>query len=768
MGENPAIVWDGKARGYLPPETLRISPSLRLHTSGAQEVDPITYEVIRNTLMGINFEHGNTIQKLSISPITMITRDFQCTLLTESGEVLCLGPYLLYLGVTLSFGTRWILENRSAEPGIEEGDVFLWNDPYVGTAHQQDTALAGPVFWEGELFCWVANCLHLTDVGGAVSGSFCVGAKNFWEDPPSFPPVKLVERGKLRVDVEDAFVRQSRLPNAVRMDLHAALAGINVARERVLQLVRRYGAATVKGVMYRLLEAAERAFLEKLRHIPDGRWSERVYTEAALPGDERVYVSQVNITKQGDYLVADNEGTSPQIGSINNTLAGFAGAVLLALTLMLGYDLGGACGGLYRRVKFRPVPGTITCADFPAAVSPAGQYNMPMVASTAVGAVAKMVACADDPELRAKALTMVDVHAVGGIIFNGTDRRGDYFVAMNPLLAIGAFPASPARDGIDTGGNYLVPGMEAANVEENELAWPVLTLYRRQSPAGAAGAGRFRGGLGVEEAIVLHGTEAVEMAIYMNESFAKGQGLLGGNPSGRGFFRVKRNSNVWELLADGRVSRSLGEIQGEEVPISFKGPAIILRPGDVWSNNFPNTPGVGDPLDRDPYRVARDVAEGKLTPEEARGVYGVVMASPSEPDLEATASYREEARRRRVDGAGNEEKGGGQTAQPGTGYAVAGGLLRLEDGPAGPVYRCRCGRILGPAKANYKDYCRVNEIPASDIGPAYASSDPGAGTAMRFREFFCPSCGTRLATELARAGDPYLWDIALDCSNFAD
>ncbi len=639
MEQTANIIWDGVARGYIPPDVLRISPKLQLHTKGAADVDPITYEVARNTLLNINLEHGQTIQKLSISPITMLVRDFQCAILTENGDVMCLGPYLLYLGNMLGLITKWILENRSEEPGIEDGDVFLCNDPYVGTSHQQDTGLTCPVFWQGELFCWVSNSVHYSDVGGPMPGSFCLNSNTIWEDPPCFPPIKLMERGQIRTDLEQLFLRQSRLPDTVAMDLHAAIAGLSVAKERIIKLIERYGPDTVKGVMNRIIDAGELAIEEKLQLIPDGRWSERVYTEAAVPGDRGIYASQINIIKEGGFLYVDNEGTSPQVGAINNTYAGLAGGTLAAMTIMLAYDLAGVSGGLYRRVKFRPVPGTITCADYPAPISIAGQFNMPMVVATATGAVAKMVACADSP-LREKAIAMADVHAYGGSIFNGINQHGQFFVGMNAGMAVGALPASPVRDGVDTGGLFWVPGMEAANVEENELAWPVLTLYRRHNTAGAAGAGRFRSGLGAEEAWVLHGAPQMSMEVYMNESFVKNQGLLGGNPGGRSFFQVKKNTDVRLCLAEGKLPQNLADLSGGDVPMYFKGPPITLEANDVWSSNLPNFAGYGDPLDRDPALVAIDVSEGKLTTADAQQVYAVIFGADGSVDEENTRACR--------------------------------------------------------------------------------------------------------------------------------
>lgn len=647
MVEQERILWDGVARGYIPPDVLNISNKLRLHKKSSKEVDPITYEVVRNNLLNINFEHGQTIQKLSISPITMIVRDFQCAILTEDGDVMCLGPYLLYLGNMLGLTTKWILENRSENPGIEDGDVFLCSDPFVGTAHQQDTGLTSPVFWQGELFCWVSNSVHYSDIGGSVPGSFCLNSRDIREDPPCFPPIKLMERGQLRVDVEQAFLRQSRLANTVMMDLHAALAGLSVARERIIKLLERYGPQTVKGVMKGMMDAGERAVVEKLRLIPDGRWSERIYTEASVPGDRGIYVSQINIIKEGDFLYVDNEGTSPQVGVINNTYAGFAGATLAALNLMLAYDLAGASGGLYRRVKFRPVHGTITCADYPAPISTAGVFNMPMVVATATGAVAKMVACADSP-LREKAIGMSDAQAYGGWIFNGINQYGQFFVGMSAGMAVGAIPASTARDGVDTGGLSWVPGMEAANVEENEMSWPVLTLFRRENTACAAGAGQFRSGVGAEEAWILHGTERMDVQVYMNESFVKNQGLLGGNPGGRAFFRVKSNTNIRQLLTLGKIPKSLDQLAGEDIPLVYKGPPVTLETNDVWSTNLPNFSGYGDPLNRDPDLVVKDVSENKMTVLDAQQVYGVILNEDGTVDVEKTSACRMDKKQQRL------------------------------------------------------------------------------------------------------------------------
>ncbi len=352
-------------------------------------------------------------------------------------------------------------------------------------------------------------------------------------------------------------------------------------------------------------------------------------------------------------------------------------------------------------MKFRPTPGTITCADYPAPISGAGVCNMPMVVATATGATAKMVACADPP-LRDKALGIADVHAYGGWIFNGINQHGQFFMAMHSGMAPGAIPASPGRDGIDTGGQDWVPGMEASNVEDNEMSWPVLTLFRRENRADAAGAGRYRSGVAAEEAWILHGSDIVlDTQVYNNESFVKCQGLLGGNPGGRAFFRVKRDSDVRARLAAGTIPQSVDEVAGEEIPLYWKGGPVELDKTAVWTLNLPNFAGYGDPLDRDPAAVGRDLSEGQMTTGDAFDVYGVVVAEDGTIDEEKTAKERADRRRRRLQDSlpPHEARGlvepGAASERRAIGDKL--GALRTADGDR---YACTCGQDLGPVEAD--------------------------------------------------------------------
>jgi N-methylhydantoinase B len=277
-----------------------------------------------------------------------------------------------------------------------------------------------------------------------------------------------------------------------------------------------------------------------------------------------------------------------------------------------------------------------------------------------------------------------------------------------------------------------------------------------------AGAGRFRSGVAAEEAWTLHGTESLDVRIYTNESYTKCQGLLGGNPGGRAFYRVKHGTDIDACLAAGKIPQSLEEVSGEEVRTYWKGTAIRLDGGSVWATNLPNFAGYGDPLDRDPALVRRDLSEGKMTVLEAFRVYAVVAGEDGTVDDERTLAERAARRRQRLDG----EPATGAVlrtvdALDGSKRVVINDNLSLVRTAGGARYVCGCGQDLGPGEANFKDSCSVKESPVDSIGPGYTSFATDVMLQMCFREFFCPSCGARLATEVTRVTDGYLWDIEL-------
>jgi N-methylhydantoinase B len=204
--------------------------------------------------------------------------------------------------------------------------------------------------------------------------------------------------------VERTFVTNSRLPDAVALDLRAQIAGNNTAKARILTLIRRYGADVVKGVMRKIIDNAEQAFLAKLAKVPDGVWRERSYVEVAYVGDRKTYQVMLTMRKQGDKLIFDNAGTAPQVGAINTTYSGWRGSLMTAINELLCWDQLYAIGGALRHIEFQPSLGCFTSATHPASVSTAPVQAMEISLYPAYNTISKMLSC--DPELKRDVMTI--------------------------------------------------------------------------------------------------------------------------------------------------------------------------------------------------------------------------------------------------------------------------------------------------------------------------------------------------------------------------
>ncbi len=183
-------------------------------------IDPITFEVLKHRLWQINDEQGSTIRTISTSPIVVEGNDMNAAVFTRTGELVMAGPYVLTHVTTMEAVIQHVIQLAE---DVQDGDAYLVNDPYMGALHQNDVAVVSPVFREGEIVLWVGNVLHHADLAGIDEGSFCINARNVFQEAPRYF-LKLVERGKLASDVERTFTMNSRLPNMVALDLRRATA----------------------------------------------------------------------------------------------------------------------------------------------------------------------------------------------------------------------------------------------------------------------------------------------------------------------------------------------------------------------------------------------------------------------------------------------------------------------------------------------------------------------------------------------------------------
>ena len=765
ISDIPAAQLDGKKMGYVPPKTLNISSKLKLHRRVSRKHDPITFEVIRHALWHVNEEHGATIQRVSGSPVAMYALDLNPSILTEDGEFVYFGPYMQYMSGVTDTQVKWILEYRSDNPGIRDGDMFLANDPWVGAAHQQDVMLICPVFWKGELFCWVTNCLHQYDIGGITPSSFCPSAENAYEEGICLPPVKIIENNEIRRDIEELYLRASRKPAAVALDFRAQLAGNIAARDRILSLIGKYGPDEVKGVMKRVIDNAEKAFLDKLDRLPDGVWRDRTYIECCRPGDRRTHQVCLTLRKEGRKLIFENDGTAPQDGAMNATYSGWRGSLMVALNQLLCWDQYFCVAGALRHVEFNPTPGTLNCANFPASVSTAPIQAMEISLYPTYNVLSKMLYC--DPQMRRDIMCIGGTSQWPGTLFRGTNQWGEYYgyLLVDPIGgAIGAFAQG---DGINTGGQSRTPICKLPNVEHTEQDFPLLFLYRKEM-VDSGGAGKHRGGMSAESCFIAHRTSYITQdTTSSGNAMPTSTGMMGGYPGTVNTYKFIRGTNILDRFEEKDIPSDIDELTGTHEVLQLRQMNFKQHPTDVYAVMWSAGGGFGDPYAREPQSVADDVESRAVSQAAALKIYGVVLDAAGSPDLQATAAHRAMMRMERV--KTHHEKSALTATSVNKVRRIKGPeQARITDSLSLKRLRTRahlccsqCDTDLGPARENYKLHCLMEENPITEANPNIGDYHRYIDERPVWRQFYCPGCGTLIENEVARSQDPVLADIEL-------
>lgn len=623
-----------------------------LHTiseADIQTVDPLTYEVVRHRLAAIAEEMADGLKRMSGSVVVTDCNDFGSIILDESGEAVVVGLYNTQLAASVDMAVKWTLENRSERPGIHAGDMFLCNDPWVGGGiHQNDVTIMAPLVHAGEVFAWTAVVCHQVDLGGVSPGSWSVEGRDiFWESIP-VPPVKIVENGEIRPDIEDSYLRRSRVPRLVALDLRAKIGANNIAQERLAQVIAKYGPTTVKAVMKRMMNDAETRLRAKLASLPDGEWTAVAHQDSFRTGDRDIYKIVLTMTKTKDHLVFDFTGTDPEAeGFANCTFAGLrAGIMPIMLTQLCG-DIPWSLGGLYRCLDIISEPGTINNCNFPAGIGKASVASAWATQNAVSECVATMLSV--HPEHR-KSLMCVCCGTWDLALLAGLDQRGNPFVTMICDSMAGGLGARVDQDGVDTGGVNCIPMGRVADVEINEFSFPMLYLWRREE-LDSGGPGRFRGGAGGSSCFIPYDSPAggVHMVISATgKALPQASGISGGYPAATQYDVLLRDTNVLTMLKQGRIPADLSDIDGTSVVLESH-VEDNLGPADVYYTHWQGGGGYGDPLLRDPVLVERDVQTRKVSEAAAADVYGVVFMPAGGVDLKATKARRIKLRCERVD-----------------------------------------------------------------------------------------------------------------------
>lgn len=726
-------------------------PRHKVEQAALDAVDPLTYEVVRHRLVAITTEMGSALRRMSGSIIVSEINDFNVAIMDEIGDVVQFGLYNMQLSASVDMAVKWTLQNRAENPGISPGDMFLGTDPWVGGGmHQNDVSLLAPIFVGDEIFGWTAAIAHQVDLGGVAPGSWSTRGRDvFWESLP-LPPIKVVEAGVVREDIEDSYLRRSRVPDLVALDLRAKIGANNIGVQRIARLVERYGADTVKAVMQLVMDDAERRLRTKLGKLPDGEWTATAYQDSAREGDDGVYRINCTMRKVGSQLAFDFRGSDPQVeGFINCTRGGLRAGVVSAILPTLCPDIPWSSGGLLRAIDIQSDVGAINDCEFPAGVGKASVASSFATQSAAIECISGLLDSAADDVIR-ETLSAVPCGGWDLAILAGVDQHERPFVAMigDPMAAGGG--ALGTADGGDTAGLFGIPMGKIADVEMNEFQYPMLYLWRREE-ADSGGPGRFRGGVGGSSCFIVHGGPENEMHLVVSQSgkaLPQAQGVSGGAPGNTGYDVLARGTDIRALLAAGHIPGSLDELSGDmaELPAHLE---TSIGFDDVYYMGWQGGGGYGDPLLREPGRVVEDLRSGRITAAAAFDVYGVVLDG-DRADLEATCARRDEMRTLRGDGRALAPHGHDAIAVEGA-ARIDDNLLLVADGSVACVH---CGTALGLLE-DHRDNVVRREGPAGMAGPQILGDpEAHAHTPIRFRQLLCPGCGTSLEIEVVPEGEP--------------
>lgn len=575
----------------------------------AETLDPVDLALIQNRFDDIGRHMGRVMMRTAWSPFFSECYDFACFLTDARAELISQSDGIPIQAGCGGFIVEAILDAFPEE--IEDGDVFLANDPYeAGGNHLPDWVAIRPVFVQGELVAFSCIRAHQSDIGGGSAGSYFAEATEIWHEGIRLPPLKLVRRGELLDDLWEFLMLNTRTPRLLDGDLRAMLGSTRIGAERVSALIEEFGVETGKEYIAGLLDYGERMFRAAVRELPDGRYEAEELSHNDCFEDIEIPV-RVAMTIAGDHLTVDFTGTHPQVrGFKNASLVTTHACVYLGLFSFLDPALPHN-GGAFRAVTLIAPRGTVVNPRPPAPMTQSTQS----VAHEIVHVTWKALARADPAN--ACAGWGKGIHGVTA----GRVDSEDPYVMIHWCTMPGA-GAVDGRDGFDQLGHVItLGGLLLHNVEPYEQRYPMRFLrqeYRRDS----GGPGRFRGGTGIHYAVAVE-----EEAIY---SF-RGEGLV--YPSGYGVNGggTGREAEMEIVPADGdpEVAPPYGN--------RTYGPARLVARSSGGG-------GWGDPLKRDSARVLSDVRCGFVSRDGALRNYGVVLTGDGRA-VDQTATERERALR---------------------------------------------------------------------------------------------------------------------------
>ena len=564
-------------------------------TDAVQKADPATFEIIKNSLYKIAEEMRVVLAKTAYSPLLKSAGDYSCGVFDARGEMVAQGPDLpIHLG-SMPDAVRAVVGAFAAD--LHDGDVFLHNDPYFGGSHLPDVNVVRPAFYEGRLLGYACLRAHWPDVGSATPGSYGAVTEIFGEGL-RIPPLRLISRGALNVDLEKLILANVRTPDERKGDLGAQLAATLRATERLKVLAQRYGSGELIGYMAQVMDYSERLMRATLMDLPDGEGIFEDFCDGDGIADDESgadapFRIRLSVKKTADRLIVDFAGTDAQVkGPMNAPLSVTASGVFCGLkTAVDPNNLIPPNSGCWRSIEIRARKGSVVNAEFPAPVVYANHEISHRVADMVMGALVSFM----PEQVMACSQGTSAILTLGGV----DPRNGLRYVSYETVK--GGYGARPNKDGINCIASGISNTMNTP-VEIMETAFPV-RIERYEVNPDSGGAGRYRGGCGAKRVWRMLEDADATCALCMERMTSPPFGLLGG---------MAGAASVVTLTTPDGVTRRLPS-KG-----AFAAPA-----GSVVAMITPGSGGFGPVADRDPAAIGRDLVDGYVSAASAERDYGI-------------------------------------------------------------------------------------------------------------------------------------------------
>src|SRR5215510_34187 len=499
--------------------------------------------------------------------------------------------FLADLGVVVADGiVRYGLD------GFRPGDVLVMNQGEVCGQHLNNVAVYAPCFHGGELVGFAANRAHWVDIGGMRQGFGSTGSTDIYAEGLQMRSLKIYEAGRRNETLWQIIRDNVRYPDAALGDLRAQIASCQLGARRYGELLARYGRATVEACIARIWDQAELAARQVVELIPDGTYTAESFLDNDGRNLDRPVRVKVKVHVSGSQMTIDYSDMHPQVPSpMNSGRSGGIAAARVAFKALTSPDLD-VNEGCFRPLEVVLPDGTMLSAKPPAAL---GRWSiaLPTVIDTILKALAPAV-----PQL----VPAAHKGDMGGCSFFGFRPDGSRYLLMN--IFGGGWGGRPSEDGESASVSVCQGDVRNTPVELQEIKYPVL-IDKHAFRSDSGGAGRFRGGLGLEVSYRM--LQACKANINCERTVDPPWGLHGGRPAAT-------NSAIVRRATDG----------SEQVVL--KGTEIPLAAGDVVTFLTAGGGGYGDPKGRTPDAVKRDVAEGLISAEAALALYGAAMKEPAD------------------------------------------------------------------------------------------------------------------------------------------